>query len=272
MNSNTSMKSKKSIFRTVAWILITVLLLSAVVVGIYFLSSKYNFANKDFVGCENEYETSVFKLNSDKKSYYLASIGDCTAAELIIPAEFSGLPVTAIGNEAFANCTSLASVTIPESVKAIGHNAFLACSRVGAIYYNAIEVADNNVGTEIFSGVGFDLSVNGAAIHIGAKVKRIPEYLFDGENFWTKGVTFADGCVCEVIAEGAFLGAFGMSSVIPVSVKEIGSYAFFSGKKPDYYDTIQYAGTMSQWGQIRLGSAWNGATVKIKCSDGTIGG
>src|ERR1700722_17057219 len=41
-----------------------------------------------------------------------------------IPATYNGLPVTSIGTNAFANCFSMISVTIPGTVTNIGSNAF----------------------------------------------------------------------------------------------------------------------------------------------------
>ena len=52
------------------------------------------------------------------------------ATELEIPASVGWHPVTGIGNGAFSLCTSLKSVTIPDSVTSIGNTAFYACQNL----------------------------------------------------------------------------------------------------------------------------------------------
>jgi hypothetical protein len=47
---------------------------------------------------------------------------------ITIPVTIDGLPVTEIGFQAFINCSSLSSVTIPAGVTTIGQNAFYGCS------------------------------------------------------------------------------------------------------------------------------------------------
>ena len=47
--------------------------------------------------------------------------------ELIVPATIGNLPVTKIENWAFAGCSGLTSVTIPDSVTNIGNSAFRSC-------------------------------------------------------------------------------------------------------------------------------------------------
>ena len=47
---------------------------------------------------------------------------------MTIPSLIDGLPVTTIGAGAFYNCTSLTSVTIPNSVTSIGVSAFASCT------------------------------------------------------------------------------------------------------------------------------------------------
>ena len=51
-----------------------------------------------------------------------------TDSSLEIPSRIGRLSVTQIGTNAFANCVSLVSITIPDSVKVIGYGAFTGCT------------------------------------------------------------------------------------------------------------------------------------------------
>jgi predicted lipoprotein with Yx(FWY)xxD motif len=75
----------------------------------------------------------TFTLNDDGVSY---SVTDCDTAaigEMIIPSTYNSLPVTSIGNNAFYRCTSLTSITIPDSVTSIGEEAFYYCTSLTSI-------------------------------------------------------------------------------------------------------------------------------------------
>jgi len=52
---------------------------------------------------------------------------------LTIPATVEGKPVASLGDFAFAGCTSLTSITIPDSVTSIGGFAFDGCSSLTSI-------------------------------------------------------------------------------------------------------------------------------------------
>lgn len=53
--------------------------------------------------------------------------------EIVIPSEIDGKKVTEIGENAFCNCSSLTSITIPDSVTTIGTGAFDSCTSLTSI-------------------------------------------------------------------------------------------------------------------------------------------
>ena len=56
-----------------------------------------------------------------------------SANRLAIPAKLDGKTVTSIGDSAFYLCTSLTSVSIPDSVTSIGDRAFFSCSSLTSV-------------------------------------------------------------------------------------------------------------------------------------------
>ena len=57
-------------------------------------------------------------------------IGSTQKKNIIIPFVIDNMPVTSIGNEAFAGCTSLNKIHIPNSVTSIGAYAFAGCTNI----------------------------------------------------------------------------------------------------------------------------------------------
>ena len=82
----------------------------------------------------------ITEVNADPLTYEVVgdtvTIKDCketASGALVIPATYDGKPVTSIGSWAFWKCTSLTSVTIPDSVTSIGDTAFYDCSSLADV-------------------------------------------------------------------------------------------------------------------------------------------
>ena len=73
----------------------------------------------------------------------------CSGGLVVIPGRINGLPVTAIGANAFAFCTNLTIVAIPGSVTNIGSGAFEFCT---GLAYVAILPGVASIGEEAFAG------------------------------------------------------------------------------------------------------------------------
>ena len=82
------------------------------------------------VSCELDNDVEMFSWQEINGEITITRF-NCTRTTVVnIPAEINGLPVTSIGNNAFdgtwQNRGQLTSVTIPNSVRTIGNDAFIA--------------------------------------------------------------------------------------------------------------------------------------------------
>ena len=76
---------------------------------------------------------SVWVLNFDKANKTITSVKDKAITTINIPDEIDGVAVEKIAHVAFRDCTSLTSVTIPNSVTTIGKQAFYLCSSLTSV-------------------------------------------------------------------------------------------------------------------------------------------
>ncbi|OUV18835.1 MAG: hypothetical protein CBC46_00670, partial [Verrucomicrobiaceae bacterium TMED86] len=138
------------------------------------------------------------------------TITDCRFAatgELVIPATIEGNPVTSIGDSAFAECTNLTSITIPESVNSIGNLVFVSCRSL-----ESINVINSNLNFRDVNGVLFDAEME--------TLLRYPAGKKDLSYNIPDSVTS--------IGVDAFADCANLTSItIPDSVTSIDDYAFY---------------------------------------------
>ena len=121
-----------------------------------------------------------------------------------------------IGQRAFNNCYSLASITIPDSVASIGTYAFSGCYSLASI-----TIPDSVTSISIYA---FQYCHSLASITIPDSVTSIGNYAF--QNCYSlASITIPDGVTS--IEQRAFNSCYSLASItIPDGVTSIGTYAF----------------------------------------------
>ena len=149
------------------------------------------------------------------------TITDCdenASGELLIPDEIEENTVTEIGSNAFSNCASLTSITIPAGVTVIGSSAFNACSSLTGI---TIPEGVNSIGERTFSNCASLTSIT-----IPEGVSSIGERAFSNCASLTS-ITIPEGVTS--VGKNTFSSCASLTSVtIPDSVTAIGSGAFIA--------------------------------------------
>lgn len=75
-----------------------------------------------------------FELSSDGNGYVVTGIGNCMDKDIVIPEEYKGKPVIAIGDGAFAG-VSIETVTFSNCITSIGARAFVGCNKLEIFFY-----------------------------------------------------------------------------------------------------------------------------------------
>ena len=166
-------------------------------------------------GGEVKYAVEGGYLTFDKKT---GTVTDCdqSVTKANIPHTIKGVTVTCIGNDAFDNCRSLTSVTIPDSVTSIGDSAFRYCTSLTSV---TIPDSVTSIGD-----TAFQYCTSLASVTIPDSVTSIDEYAF----YDCKSLT---------------------SVTIPDSVTSIGDWAF-SGCKS--LTNVYFTGTEEAWNGIAI--------------------
>lgn len=162
----------------------------------------------------------------DNSYYELVGRGTCTDTAIIIPEWYSNLPVKSIGSVAFAECTDVTNIKIPETITEIATDAFYMCTGL-----QSIDVDEKNT---VYKAIDGDL------------------YTKDGLKFiqYALGKTKTAITLPETVTaiEGdAFYYALNLTSItIPDKVTSIGAWAFaetgYYQNEENWQDGVLYIG------------------------------
>ena len=191
------------------WLVLFATVLALLMVGCDQSGGASQEEGKPSVGLE-------FKSNGDGTCSVVGRC-ECTDTDVVIPETSpEGDTVTSIGASAFAKCTDLKSVTIPNGVTSIGASAFAVCRCLRDI---TIPAGVTNIGQAAFSHC-----MNLKTVVIPNGVKTIEAETFIGCRS-LKSVTIPDGVAS--IGSAAFKECMALENlVLPDSVVTIGTQAF----------------------------------------------
>ena len=159
-----------------------------------------------------------YKPNDGNETYTCTGLGTATSTDIIIASKVNGKPVTAIGDGAFENCTTLTSVTIPDSVTSVGYDAFLGCVKL-------IQTQD---GADYVDKWVVDCGGGVTAVTLKDDTRGIADLAFLGCRSLTE-ITIPDGVVS--VGNSAFMNCTSLTSVNfgnGGKLKTIGKNAFDS--------------------------------------------
>ena len=172
-----------------------------------------DFVLKGSIKASQDYLLLIF----DKATKTITGVTDKNIKTINIPNEIDGVAVTTIGKKAFFNCSSLTSVTIPNSVTTIGDGAFYGCSSLTSV---TIPNSVTTIGISAFYECSSLTSVT-----IPNSVTTIGDDAFYGCSSLTS-VTIPNSVT--TIGSSAFSHCSSLTSVtIPNSVTTIGDDAFY---------------------------------------------
>ena len=190
-------------------------------------NSVTSVANQAFEGCSN-LTTVIINSNATLSNDYsfddikLKNKFGSQVTEYII-----GEDVKRIGERAFQGCSSLTSITIPNSMTSIGSFAFMDCPQLSKVNISEIGAWCNISFEDNPLKYARHLYLNGQLVTnlvIPSSVSTIGKNTFNNCSDLSS-VTIPNSVT--TIGEGAFSGCSGLTSVtIPNSVTTIGSYAF----------------------------------------------
>lgn len=166
--------------------------------------------------------------------YVVSGVGECPYEDIEISAVHNDLPVTEVGDHAFAEVHELKSIVIPDTVEKIGWGAFSGCDSL-------------------------------VSVTLPDHLSEVEGYLFNG-CLSLSCVEIPDG-VSE-IGDRAFCHCDALESVtLPATLKKIDGTPF--GSCPSLKNII-FEGTKAEWSSIKKSERSIPASITVCCTDGEI--
>ena len=180
-------------------------------------------------------KASDFRWAFDERGATLTAVKGKTLTRAVVPAEVDGVPVVALGDEAFKDCRALTSVAIPASVAKISASAFENC-RPSLAFVAGEETSASRFAAKNRIPCVAELGPNGTAEVVLASADDF-DWAFDERGATAlgpkRGATRAvvpaevDGVPVVALGDEAFKDCRALTSVaIPASVAKISASAF----------------------------------------------
>ena len=227
---------------------IVFVLISAIVAGALFWTGVVIVDDLDdfyFHAFVKPTEDLNFELSADGNSYIVTGIADKKAKNVNIPIKYNEKFVTAIADNAFADCVELRQIRMPDRLRSIGAGAFSGCTKLKWVI---LSCAIQYVGESAFSGCdSLKLNVEKGLCYLGGEEDYPYLVLVRAENKdnIAKAVLHRDA---RILYEGCFKDCASLESVYfgaaPVTQIMDGAFAYCTSLRSlSLPASIMYVGT-----------------------------
>lgn len=147
-----------------------------------------------------------------------------SGGSIVVPSKIGEYTVTAIGYDAFSNCSKLSSINLTENVTSIGWEAFYGCTQLESL---TLPERVTNLGYRFIQGTGIEsitipknvTSCGSSSVNDGPLAgSSVTEVVFE------EGIKGIPNYACSTSSS---YSSYITKVVIPESVTEIGNYAFY---------------------------------------------
>ncbi|MGN0612878.1 MAG: leucine-rich repeat protein [Porcipelethomonas sp.] len=210
--------------------------------------------SSEAVTAESDYTTHAYKgMTIRCYSDHAEVVGASAMEEFNVPAEYNGVPVTVIGEEAFARRALIKKITLPDTVKTIGEGAFASTPVEQIVLPDSLE----RLPIDAFRNCQ-SLSI----VNIPSSLKEIGDYCFY-QCSSLPDVTLPEGL--EKIGKYAFSQTMIEKTYLPSTVTELGENCFY---RCDYLESVTLSESLRTIGKDCFKLCYN--LSDITCNSNVI--